>query len=949
MVGTKYNAATAEEDDISNDITFKNFVKEYLTATSESTTSVDSADNGEWLKVIDNDNDGVADYVFRVDFTMTTIIDIDSKKGTYTFEDNSKTAIKASDIVTEDELVEGDVILYTYIDGVYYVSIPEIAVETIDKKGIDYKAETITCGDATYAWSGIDYDAYYYYHDVSEASTEVSYDLYLDHFGYVRLFTESAINKGFVLLLDGYYETDRRTDGYKAEIWNVEDEKSEDVIVLAGKGETAASTFIEKVIDSREEGTWKRLIEAGQVYFGDTVDSDPFKTNIAAYSVNEDGEYTLTEVQNASNKVNYGTAEIDAAAMKSVKDRTLININGKGVSIQTTTDTLYYYVSGKTVTTWVGYANAPKNATLGADARAYAVTTTGISTKYDVAEIVVIETSPKVTNTVNFVYALDQKLIGNEYLNIYALGLNDENEFGEVQRDGSLTNVGRVVGDTDWYEAKYYPDDISDLIKFYTIDSNRNVTLINKNYSGSNIYAGYVTVAERVSGRDYVEVQGTGHDDIVAYFYTGTIPSYVVTYSEKAAIARDSFLIDKYTVTREGNVRTTYGVVDNDEFSAGTAKTAGDRVIFFTDDKGNVEYIINVDESLYTKDKKDVVVGALADLWNAIDKDQKVTPVDPVQDAIDLAEAALAADPKVENDLTAAYDALNALDPDDLTGTEALYVEKLMNQITEELAKIEAAKDAQALKDAKDAAKKALDDFVDIYAGEDADIVKAASAVSDAIDWIKMVIDNQTTPEAAAAIFSYDADREGEKYQGANYDKSDKAWTGAGNSGNLKQDIMSKIDAAASTVSGVESARTSAVSRIATEELAKYATGDYTDVEYARLTAIVDEYTSKINAATTNSDVTALRQPGCKALAAEAVQIIIDRIDSTTFTASAKNIGNDNAIKTYKLDPLATDDVTITLTLVESFSNKATYTVTVTSAIWDSESDSTTITVTVAP
>ena len=63
------------------------------------------------------------------------------------------------------------------------------------------------------------------------------------------------------------------------------------------------------------------------------------------------------------------------------------------------------------------------------------------------------------------------------------------------------------------------------------------------------------------------------------------------------------------------------------EFSAGKVGVDGDRVIFVTDAKDKeVLYIINVDESVYTKDKKDVVVDALDALWTLINADQGVAP-----------------------------------------------------------------------------------------------------------------------------------------------------------------------------------------------------------------------------------------------------------------------------------------------------------------------------------
>ena len=82
IVGTKYkDNDTAEKDDVSNDMKFSAFVDEYLEGEFNG-TDVDETDNGEWLKVVDNDGDGVADYVFLTEFVMSYIERI-SKDDTY--------------------------------------------------------------------------------------------------------------------------------------------------------------------------------------------------------------------------------------------------------------------------------------------------------------------------------------------------------------------------------------------------------------------------------------------------------------------------------------------------------------------------------------------------------------------------------------------------------------------------------------------------------------------------------------------------------------------------------------------------------------------------------------------------------------------------------------------------------------------------------------------------
>ena len=107
----------------------------------------------------------------------------------------------------------------------------------VDKGGVDKRDETITCDGAVYGQSYIGYSDLME-SDVTKAHTNETYDLYLDHFGYVRLYQESTYNNGFVLLTDGYYATDKRTDEFQATIFDVDADKLVDVDVAEGKGDT---------------------------------------------------------------------------------------------------------------------------------------------------------------------------------------------------------------------------------------------------------------------------------------------------------------------------------------------------------------------------------------------------------------------------------------------------------------------------------------------------------------------------------------------------------------------------------------------------------------------------------------------------------------------------------------------------------------------------------------
>ena len=373
--------------DISDELSYKEFYEKYID--DDENRDFDACDRGEWLRVIDNDGDGDAEYVLLVEFVMTTITDYDKRTDTYTVEydvdgnhvtNSIETTIKAGDIskMSEDtDLSDGAVILYTLIDGVYHVCNPQVDTAAIEKKSIDIKSDTFTANGEEYTWSGIDEEAAEYYNELVELDEEVNYSLYLDHFGFVRLATEAS--KGLVLLTDGYYNTNYRDSEWKATIWDGTelidvDVKDCDTDRLNPVG------FIDETEDGGvsndhgNRGTWKRLREFGQFYYDaerntsgsythdhyvdpnvatvdvddltDTAPSanstyaDPFLTNIAGY-VEEDGVYSLYDVTDISTinglkrqlnayevvgtELGYKTTTVDNETVKA-KNRTLWGI-----------------------------------------------------------------------------------------------------------------------------------------------------------------------------------------------------------------------------------------------------------------------------------------------------------------------------------------------------------------------------------------------------------------------------------------------------------------------------------------------------------------------------------------------------------------------------------------------------------------------------------------------
>ena len=573
VVGTK---ELSEPNDISDDITWREFCREYFQDTDALIEEVNGADNGEWLKVIDNDGDGVADYIFRIDFAMSVIERI-SKDNEYTLaslDDNDDevsfqdTKIDGGDIATEDELAEGDVVLYTYIDGVYYMSIAEMVTETVDARGINSKTETMTCNGTDYVQSHIGYtDESEYYYDVTDAHTEVTYDLYLDHFGYVRLFIESDYDT-FVLLTDGWYENDNRVETFRAMFWNVEADEEQEINITDNDD---ADDFIYTNREGDQE-TWGQLKGAEETYLNISVWRDVYATNIAGYSATDDG-YALKSVEDSAQRIDYEVQALtDTDLHDNLKSRVLDGEYYDGTyhdsRIQTSTSTQYYLVirddasrytaNGRVVEdviTWTGYANAPEEAKLVEDATVgYAVThKTTTDGNYYVADVVVFETEAYADRDTYFVYEFNNWHV--EY--VYAIGYDEE---------GVIDSENKVDVENDPWLSE---------IEFYLINDNGDVRVIDTDpdirgeYEAENIYAGEANTSWDMEPEDYIQVEGTAAGNL----YIEDAPVYYIVLEADG----------------DYNVRP----LERDEVGN------GDEMILFTDDK-HVEYAIDVTMS-YTE------------------------------------------------------------------------------------------------------------------------------------------------------------------------------------------------------------------------------------------------------------------------------------------------------------------------------------------------------------
>ena len=714
-VGEVY-VGTQSTTDISDDLSYNQFEDKYI-ETAENSVAVNETENGEWLKVIDNDGDGVADIVLLTKYVMAAITDID-KNGDYTVSydvSGDLVEIDSADMMTEDELAEDDIIVYAYIDGNYVSNIADMVTETIDKKGIDFKAETITCGDNTYAQSGIGVDqaelnaAFLYDHFeiyVTDAETEVAYDLYLDNFGFVRAFTENKYAYGLGLLTDGYYETNKKVETIQVDMNTVDtDETTYDV-----DADSDWDLFVDDSEggDSGNRGTWGRL----EGFQGNYANAHQFATNVAAFS-NSDDVLSLYEVNEYTNKELVTLKnELVLTAKSDLEDKELTAyFNDKAIdrhTVYATTDTVYYYVNFDkdgdpyVEATWTGYNNAPSNLSLDADVDyAYAVyTETKVGSGYYYADVIVIEAESSLTEA-NFIWYANTKSGTGES---YWVKTIDQDEDGAWDPESVINTAKGVVG----------------IPMFYVVNADSDlVSPIWTNYAKWDIYASTVTVARDVSGRNYVYMaDGTS-------FVTEETPVYALSFDNEI-----------------GNRWVAYDITDDVDVDQ------NDMLIYVTDGDGNVEYAIDVTASTY-KDDDGVthIVPYLDNLWYDIATDYVPTDLEKaIAAANDIdAVAAMGADPAAGETAwetaVSTYNALKALINNDLSKAD---YDKAMTALNALGAKILAA----AVADAKAAIEAEYEALAPSYTENKADLDTAKAAAVDEVEkWtIDKVIPTYTAP-----------------------------------------------------------------------------------------------------------------------------------------------------------------------------------------------------------
>ena len=218
-VGTKSTnlvsgVGTTDERDLSNTISFNTFFDEYINDVTYD-VNWDASGNGEWVKFIDNDNDGKCDYAFLTGYFLDEAIGSHKNKAGDTIIDyngfnddesewEGKYAIRYMDGVdTVERNVEvGDVVLAAMIDNQMLVSHADSV--TTQANSYNWRDDQIVAANGeTYGQSHIGNNT-----DMlillSTMSAKTNYEMFLDKFGYVRAYRVPGGNQ-YALVTELYY------------------------------------------------------------------------------------------------------------------------------------------------------------------------------------------------------------------------------------------------------------------------------------------------------------------------------------------------------------------------------------------------------------------------------------------------------------------------------------------------------------------------------------------------------------------------------------------------------------------------------------------------------------------------------------------------------------------------------------------------------------------------
>ncbi|MBD5155655.1 MAG: hypothetical protein HDT15_11530, partial [Oscillibacter sp.] len=201
VVGEVYVGTTSTVD-VSDTLSWNDFTAKYFVTDNKYYGTW--VDNGDSLRVVDNNNDGKAEYVFEVNYTQDKVI------GTYKddpeFYTMQPTKQGFSSIVwgennNVEDFTVGTIVNYRLIDNKLTVWTAPVVTDSIKTKSFQKITVTTASGDEK-GQSGIQNETRLA-DNIMVMKDEVKYNMYLDQFGFIRTY-ELAQGNQYALLTEMY-------------------------------------------------------------------------------------------------------------------------------------------------------------------------------------------------------------------------------------------------------------------------------------------------------------------------------------------------------------------------------------------------------------------------------------------------------------------------------------------------------------------------------------------------------------------------------------------------------------------------------------------------------------------------------------------------------------------------------------------------------------------------
>ena len=566
-VGT---SSKQNQDDVSDDIRWEDFVATYLKA-EENKEQVESNGQGCWLKIIDNDNDGIAEYVLQTRYTVAKVaangtgLDIATLKLTDNNAYNdSCNEVSASDKITvvsgtnleasEDTVAAGDVVIYAKIDGVIRAQKAESEtsrVTTINRSTNPVTA-TIESGEKKESWVHTHSNGLKSY--LTNMVIGTNYTVYFDLYGNIAAYTEGDVGQ-FTLITDGWFNQTATAREYAVQAYvdgklqTVNITNNGQLFIQDGGnnnrwgmlktnfgGNTNATSLNN---DGQNMNTIVATLENGNLVPVDK--SYRYSQQVVMLDMNENK--IPTRDNNATGHV-WTTDYVNGTAYK--KDSDNSNVQRTSALVLGRSDTVYYYVyktGTNTVTgapdyvvrTYTGYNNIPSiNPIYIEDVYAVGVETranngTVNPTVNYTAEVVVVELNGdyKYVNNSEQVFIPGLTVVNNSVSRTAGYGvetitmIRENGEVADVKVDMSQSTVKYydiAEGGNRLYAGLYYMSPITTGSDIYRIEPMDAAAIRANNY-----LAGYVDQANGVLPTDYVRVnlQTTVGLDTDNFYATG--------------------------------------------------------------------------------------------------------------------------------------------------------------------------------------------------------------------------------------------------------------------------------------------------------------------------------------------------------------------------------------------------------------------------------------------